>query len=294
MGVRHGVHTNLDVAGRSRFGRVVAPLAMLDVWTNPGLAYQRDSDPRGAAFERLDVAGYTSAVAVSSELVQVRPLVEGDALRSTLLLEAVSPEKATALGPAHFVTTRQEFFVAEEPVGHSRFTVMKFRPTGETRQSAAAAPSNAHAAEGATLERDELGTVVASSVQPGQPIASTRVPITATLIVAGALATSDFFEGHHDHDAARQQGSRDIFMNIHTTLGLVERCIGGWLGPNVLWRSMSVRLGVPNYPGDVMVVSGEVATVDAQSGATQIDFRAANGLGVHAHGSVMVELPILS
>jgi hypothetical protein len=45
MGVRHGVHTDPGVAGRSRFGRVVAPLAMLDVWTNPGLAYQRGTDP---------------------------------------------------------------------------------------------------------------------------------------------------------------------------------------------------------------------------------------------------------
>ena len=176
MGVRHGVHTDPVVAGRSRFGRVVAPLAMLDVWTNPGLAYERGIDPKGAAFERLDAAGYTSAVAVSSELEQMRPLVEGDALRSTLMLEAVSPEKATALGPAHFVTTRQEYFVAEEPVGHSRFTVMKFRPTGETRPGKTAPQSVEHAPEEATLERDELGTVVASGIEPGQPITPTRYP----------------------------------------------------------------------------------------------------------------------
>ena len=79
-------------------------------------------------FELLDADGYTSAVVVSSELVQLRPLVLGDLVRSTIMLESVSEQKSTALGAAHFVTTRQDFLVEDEPVGHSRFTVMKFRP----------------------------------------------------------------------------------------------------------------------------------------------------------------------
>ena len=80
-------------------------------------------------------------------------------------------------------------------------------------------------------------------------------------------------------------------MNIHTTLGLIESCLSEWLGPNTYWRSMSVRLGVPNHPGDVMIVSGQVNLVEPATGRTTIDVRATNGLGVHANGAVEVELP---
>ncbi len=145
MGVESPVHLDAEFASRSCFGRVVAPLTMLDVWTKPGLAYERDvSGPQGGAFETLDRAGFTSAMAVSSELAQERPLVVGDLVRSTLELEAVSPEKSTAVGPAHFVTTRQDFFVDDDLVGHARFTVMKFRPKAGgavATESAAVAPA---------------------------------------------------------------------------------------------------------------------------------------------------------
>ena len=66
----------------SRFRQVVAPLTMLDVWTKPGLAYQRDlANPQGHAFEILDRSGFTSAVAVSSELRHGRHLVLGRSSR---------------------------------------------------------------------------------------------------------------------------------------------------------------------------------------------------------------------
>ncbi len=49
------------------------------------------------------------------------------------------------------------------------------------------------------------------------------IPITPTLIVSGALVTRDYFDGHHDRDLAIAKGSKDIFMNIHTSLGLCQR-----------------------------------------------------------------------
>ena len=80
-------------------------------------------------------------------------------------------------------------------------------------------------------------------------------------------------------------------MNIHTTLGLVEGWASSWLGPNALWRSMSARLGTPNHPGDVMTLTGELAEVEPASGRVTIDFRATNSVGVHAQGTVNVEVP---
>lgn len=293
MGVTNPLYADPDLAARTRFGQVVSPLTMLDVWTKPGLAYVRDTtDPQGSAFEALDRSGYTSAVAVSSELHQARPLALGELLTSTMGLELVSPEKATALGAARFVTTRQDFLVGGEPVGHARFTVMKFRPSGETRSSAPPAPGIlAPSGSDDRVDRDATGTVTSHGIGPGHQIPPVRIPISATLIVGGAIATADFFEAHHDRDAAVSKGSRDIFMNIHTTLGLIQRAVGDWLGPDVAWRSISTRLGVPNYPGDTMVVSVTVSSVDPGTGATTIAIKATNSLGTHAEVRAEVDLP---
>ena len=299
MGVDSLVHLDPEFATRSCFGRVVAPLTMLDVWTKPGLAYERDvSGPQGGAFEILDGAGFTSAMAVSSELAQERPLVIGDLVRSTLELESVSPEKSTAVGPAHFVTTRQDFFADDELVGHARLHRDEVQSEAGVRV-ATASPRTRHrvteprAADrrGRVRRRDELGTLMARQLSVGRRMPSVDVPITTTLIVSGALMTSDYFEPHHDRDAAVQRGSRDVFMNIHTSLGLVEGFVGAWLGPNARWKSIATRLGTPNHPGDCMVIEAEVADIDVDTGATSIAFRATNGLGMHAQGSIAVVLP---
>ena len=46
-----------------------------------------------------------------------------------------------------------------------------------------------------------------------------RVPLTSSLIVAGALASRDFTPVHHDKAAAQAAGMQDVFMNILTTEG---------------------------------------------------------------------------
>ena len=47
-----------------------------------------------------------------------------------------------------------------------------------------------------------------------------EIPITTTMIVAGAIASRDFMPVHHDRDYANKQGSPNLFMNILTTKGL--------------------------------------------------------------------------
>jgi len=35
-----------------------------------------------------------------------------------------------------------------------------------------------------------------------------------------------------------------------------------WAGPDAILRNVSIRLGAPNYPGDTMVMTGEVKGKD--------------------------------
>ncbi|MEU7020713.1 acyl dehydratase [Streptomyces sp. NPDC046203] len=126
-------------------------------------------------------------------------------------------------------------------------------------------------------------------VRPGDTLAPLVVPVTRTLVVAGAIAARDYQDVHHDAERAREKGSPDIFMNILTTNGLVGRYITDRFGPRAVLRAVSIRLGAPNYPGDTMTLTGTVTEVD---GATvRVRVVGANGLGHHVTGTVTVDVP---
>ncbi len=61
------------------------------------------------------------------------------------------------------------------------------------------------------------GQLTAEQVQAGEALPELRIPITATLIVTGAIATRDFQKVHHDKDVAQAAGTPNVFMNILTT-----------------------------------------------------------------------------
>ncbi|MER8232109.1 MaoC family dehydratase [Streptomyces sp. NPDC101490] len=126
-------------------------------------------------------------------------------------------------------------------------------------------------------------------MKPGDELEPLTVPITRTLIVAGAVASRDYQDVHHDAELAREKGSPDIFMNILTTNGLVGRYITDRLGPRAVLRKVAIRLGAPNYPGDTMVLTGTVVEVDGDT--ARISVAGANGLGHHVTGTVTVEVP---
>ena len=71
-----------------------------------------------------------------------------------------------------------------------------------------------------------------------------RLPITTTLVVSTAIATRDFQDVHHDRDLAQSYGSQDIFLNILTTTGLVQRYVTDSLG-DVDLGGIALRLGAP-------------------------------------------------
>jgi uncharacterized OB-fold protein/acyl dehydratase len=143
------------------------------------------------------------------------------------------------------------------------------------------------------LQRPEprQGTLSADRVAVGDRLAPCAVPITTTLIVAGATASRDFQDVHHDAEAARRRGAPDVFMNIMTTGGLVSRFVTDWAGPEAMLRSMKLRLGVPNFPGDTMTLYGEVDQADPEAGSASVVLRGVNASGNHVTGRIELELP---
>jgi acyl dehydratase len=115
------------------------------------------------------------------------------------------------------------------------------------------------------------------------------VDVTAALIVAGAIATRDYQDVHHDAARARELGSPDIFMNIHTTTGLVSRYVTDWAGPAARLQRIALRLGAPNYPGDVMTLTGRVLARNGTS--TEIEVVGRNALGDHVVATVVLAVP---
>jgi uncharacterized OB-fold protein len=112
------------------------------------------------------------------------------------------------------------------------------------------------------------------------------IDVTPTFVVASALATRDFYYVHHDRDRAVAQGARDIFINILTTTGLVQRYVSCW-APDAVVRSVSIRLGVPCYAGDTLTLSGQVIEQDNDGQVVAVTGRC--GLGDHVTGTVRIE-----
>ncbi|HWB65815.1 MAG TPA: OB-fold domain-containing protein [Mycobacteriales bacterium] len=141
----------------------------------------------------------------------------------------------------------------------------------------------------ATPER-RTTTRSAGELDVGTELPLWVLPVTPTRIVAGALATRDFQDVHHDRDLALKKGSKDIFFNINTSIGLMQRYVTDWTGPEVLVRALRVRLGAPAYPYAPLTFTGSVQSVDPATGAVVIAVEATNELGPHISGTVELEV----
>ena len=127
----------------------------------------------------------------------------------------------------------------------------------------------------------------------GDEVTPFELPVTSTVIVAGAIASRDFMPAHHDAEYAKSQGAPDMFMNILTTNGYVARFISDWAGPEAMIRKIAIRLGAPAVPGQPLRFSGQI-TEKRQEGeewVAEVTIRAANDLGDHATGTVTVSIP---
>ena len=141
---------------------------------------------------------------------------------------------------------------------------------------------------------DPTDSLKSSKVSVGDELPPFELPVTAAVIVAGAIASRDFMPAHHDRDYAQGQGAPDIFMNILTTNGYVARYVTDWAGPEAIVRKIAIRLGGPAVPGQPLRFSGQVTGKSREGDECQVEvaIRAANDLGDHATGSVVITLPL--
>ncbi len=131
----------LDALGydNKRFVSGEAPPSMAQVWTMPGLGRRRaDDDPLHGMMEILTREGYTAVLGTNCEQTYERTLKIGEQLRVTTALESVAGPKNTAMGLGYFVTSRNRWYVGEEPVATMLFRVLKFIPKDRPSDGGAA------------------------------------------------------------------------------------------------------------------------------------------------------------
>ena len=119
----------------------------------------------------------------------------------------------------------------------------------------------------------------APAIEVGSTLPELKIEGTPTFIISTAIATRDFQDVHHDRDLAQAKGSKDIFVNILTDTGLVQRFLTDWAGPTARIKSIGLRLGVPWYAYDTITFSGEVTAVE--DGLITVKVFGRNSLGDH-------------
>ena len=146
MGVENPLYTDEQYASQSEFGGLVAPPSMLQSWCEAG--FYRDSYAPGSTEDNpytvlklIEAQGYPSVVAVNSELTFDRYIKMGEKLYYTTRIDAITEEKATALGTGFFVTLIMTYFSEnegreDEKVGELLFRVFKFKPANPVSKPA--------------------------------------------------------------------------------------------------------------------------------------------------------------
>lgn len=130
-------------------------------------------------------------------------------------------------------------------------------------------------------------------VAVGQTLPEQVVDVSTKRVITTAIASRDFQDVHHDVEKAQERGTRTIFMNILSSNGFVLRFVTDWAGPEAIVKTSDIRLGVPNYAGEEMRMTGEVTGTEdrGDEGLVEVAVRGENSLGTHVSGTVGITLP---
>ncbi|MFC2059425.1 acyl dehydratase [Chloroflexota bacterium] len=136
-------------------------------------------------------------------------------------------------------------------------------------------------------------TLYWEDVNEGEELPKLTKEVTATTIIAGAIASRDFMPIHHDRDFARKQNAKDIFMNAMTSGGWAGKYLTDWTGPEGELKKMSYRLGTSCYPGHTLTWFGKVVKkyTEGDLHLVDVEYVGAVPTGNHFSGKATVVLP---
>lgn len=300
MGDRNPLYLDEGYRSGVGFDRVVAPPAMMQMWTmrdvNSEYAPGTADDAGPKVFDALAEYGFTSIVAVSYDISFHHLLLEGDRAHHYSTIATISPLKQTALGEGYFVTDRVEFLDQGDALfAEALITYFAYRPKAAddtARQARQQTPAPPTAPSSDAQWRSNFTDISYASLREGQALPELFIPITHLLIVSGALATQDFTNVHHNLPAAKAAAMPDIFMNILTSSGLCARYLSDWAGAGSRLRHLQFKLQAPNVPGDTMVMQGQVVKLEQVDNEplVTVDFAGRNSRGVHVSGTATLAL----
>ena len=301
MGDRNPLYLDDAFRAGTEFDRVVAPPAMMQMWTmrDVNMDYAPGStDARPyQIFDTLADIGFPANVAVSYDITFHRYLQEGDRARHYTTVADISDLKRTSLGEGHFVTERVEYLDQQDaPFAEALITYFQYRPAQTPRNAEGSdGPENSDRAAPVTPGepwQSDFSDIDYDALREGDTLPDLAIPITHRLIVSGAIATQDFIDVHHNAPAARAAGMPDIFMNILTTCGLSARYLSDWAGPGSRLETLSFKLLAPNTPGDTMILQGRISGKEQAGGKNRVsvDFAGRNSLGYHVTGAASLAL----
>ena len=142
IGDRNPIYVDDAAATAAGHPGVVAPPAMIQVWTMAGLGGVRaDDDPLGKILGLFDEAGYIGVVATNCEQTYHRYLRAGEEVSVSAELTDVVGPKQTALGEGFFITQKITWQSGGEDVAEMVWRIMKFRPR-DSAPSVTAVPAD--------------------------------------------------------------------------------------------------------------------------------------------------------
>jgi uncharacterized OB-fold protein/acyl dehydratase len=115
---------------------IVAPPAMIQVWTMFGLSGERPKDdPMGPIMQLFDDAGYIGVVATNCEQTYHRYLQPGEHVSITSEMGDVVGPKQTGLGEGYFINQHIIWRVGDEDVAEMNWRILKFKPREAAEQT---------------------------------------------------------------------------------------------------------------------------------------------------------------
>ena len=132
----------------------------------------------------------------------------------------------------------------------------------------------------------------AAAPAPGDEMTPLSRVVTQEQINAYALASGDSNPIHLDAAFARAAGLPGTIAHGLLEMAILAEAVGCWAGGCGRLASLSCRFSKPLFPGDTIICTGRVVSVDAATGTATLALEAVSSRGdrVLSNGRAVVRL----